>query len=47
MSDEKNTKTAADVYDERLIGTFITVLVIGAFIVISWFGILYFYITSL
>ncbi len=47
MSADKNNKTVADVYDERLKGTFVTVIFIGAFIVLSWFGVLYFYITTL
>lgn len=44
---EEEKKTAMETYDERLKGTFISVIFIGAFVTLSWFGVLYLYITTL
>lgn len=34
-------------YDERLKGTFTSVILIGAFIILSWAGIFYYYWSTL
>lgn len=40
-------RTAQETYDDRLKGTFVSVIFIGTFIILSWFGIFYYYITTL
>jgi|GEM_PF-4700233 len=47
MSEYRDEKQAAEKYDERLKGTFIAVILIGIFIFLSWFGVFYYYITTL
>jgi len=44
---QEDQRTAQETYDDRLKGTFVSVIFIGTFIVASWFGILYYYITTL
>lgn len=46
MTEKKEDPSAADDYNERLKGTFITVLGIGAFILLFWLGMFYYYITT-
>ena len=40
-------KTTAKKYDDGLKGTFVTVIFIGIFILLSWGGIFYYYITTI
>lgn len=40
----KDKEAAAAAYDERLKGTFVSVFIIGASILLSWLSIFYFYI---
>lgn len=47
LSKQNDEKSSAEQYDERLKGTFVTVIFIGAFILLSWLGIFYYYITTL
>lgn len=47
LSKQNDDKSAMEKYDERLKGTFVTVIFIGVFILLSWFGIFYYYITTL
>ncbi|MEI3612813.1 cytochrome c oxidase subunit 2A [Pseudogracilibacillus sp. SO30301A] len=46
MGKQTDEKSSAEQYDERLKGTFVTVIFIGVFIMLSWFGIFYYYITT-
>lgn len=46
MDKQKEEKSATDVYDNRLIGTFTLVLIIGAVILMSWAAVFYYYITT-
>lgn len=47
MSDKNHDQHGEDSYDKRLKGTFVSVLIIGLFIILSWFGIFTFYWTTL
>lgn len=47
MERDDRDKSANDTYDERLKGTFTTVLLIGAFIILTWLGMLYYYLITL
>lgn len=47
MSERRDEKDAMETYDERLKGTFISVISIGIFILITWFLMFYFYTTLL
>lgn len=47
MDEHHNEKNSEQSYDERLKGTFLSVILIGLFIILSWFGIFMFYWTTL
>lgn len=47
MSERNNDKSAKETYDERLQGTFVSVISIGIFILITWFLMFNFYLTLL
>jgi len=47
LSYQDNEKSTQEQYDDRLKGTFVSVVSIGAFILVSWFGIFYYYISTL
>lgn len=47
MKEREDEKTAMDTYDERLQGTFVSVISIGIFILITWFLMFNFYLTLL
>lgn len=47
MSEKNNDYHSEESYDERLKGTFVSVLFIGLFILLSWFGIFAFYWSTL
>lgn len=47
MDKENTNNQNIKTYDKRLTGTFITVIAIGAFILASWLGVFYFYISTL
>ncbi|HEX6594317.1 MAG TPA: cytochrome c oxidase subunit 2A [Bacillota bacterium] len=43
----KEDKRAADEYDQRLMGTFVSVILIGLFIFLTWLSIFYYYIKTI
>jgi len=47
LNNRNDGKSIPEKYDERLKGTFVSVVFIGAFILASWFGIFYYYISTL